>query len=368
MVCYSSIAMDDAQWVQLSLLAQRLRTPLVPGLEALGGPAAFFASSPSERREALPGLTGQGLRAMEAVLAYDPRPELDALRAIGGRIIPYSSPDYPKGIRELPDPPPCLFVLGDPKTWARRCVTIVGSRSSSAYGLDMARRIATDLSVAGVAVVSGLAVGVDAAAHEGALPCVGRTVAILGCGLDDPYPRKNQDVRRRIAERGALVTEYAPGTPPAREQFPRRNRLLAAMSLLTIVVGASATSGALITASVAIELGREVGAVPGSVRDPFNRGAHRLIQEGAQVIDNAETALALLGVDPAADVAQELALDDLSEDERRVFDLLAYTPIHRDALGEASGLGPGALSVALTMLAARGLVDTRPGDCYVRGV
>ncbi len=316
----------------------------------------------------LGGLDRLASRKMEAALGASTATALDLLERAGAAILPYTSNDYPTSLRDLADAPPCLFTVGHPSCLQRRGVAVVGSRASAEYGLDIARDMGYRLASAGVCVVSGLARGVDASAHLGALEGGGLTAAVLGCGIDHPYPRANADLRARIAgEGGVVLAELPPGTEPSRETFPHRNRIVAALSLLTVVVGASESSGALITANLALELGREVAAVPGSIRDPFSRGAHQLIRDGAHVVTCADDVLALLGVDDAS-AAVQLHLESLTPDERTVFDALSHSPTHLDAIAESSGLPHPAALAALTMLSARGLADARPGGCYVRAV
>jgi DNA processing protein len=361
--------MQPSDWVRLSILSDRVKPAVVPALERFGSADEFVAATSTTQAEALGGLTAHGRRVLSAVLASDCAPQVEVLTELGAAIVPYESDDYPKGLLDLECPPPCLFVWGDVSCLARRCVSIVGSRASSPYGLDMACRIAEGLAARGVCVISGIAVGVDAAAHQGALNVGGLTAAVTGCGIDVAYPRRNEELRRRIAESGgAVVTEMPPGTEPSRDVFPRRNRLVAALSLLTVVVGASESSGALITADWAAELGREVAGVPGSVRDPFNRGAHKLIRDGAHVVDSAESVFALIGLTGDECPQRDLDLGSLAPDERQVWGLLSHKPTHVDWLGDQAGLSPAALGTALTMLMARGLVEPRPGGCYVRAV
>ncbi len=360
--------MEPSDWIRLSLLARSLSKPIVSGCRAAGGPDAFLAASLTARAQFLGGLHTLGKRKLEAALGASVETELKLLSETGALILPYDSNDYPASLHDLPDAPPCLFALGSPSCLQRRCVAIVGSRASAHYGLDLARAMGDRLASAGVCVVSGLARGVDAAAHLGALDGGGLTAAVLGCGVDHPYPRTNKELRARIvAEGGAVLTELPPGTEPSRETFPHRNRIVAALSLLTVVVGASESSGALITANAALELGREVAAVPGSIRDPFSRGAHQLIRDGAHVVTCADDVLALLGVG-ASPAAVKLDLDSLSPDERRIFDVLTHSPAHLDAIADSSGLSHAATLAALTMLVARGLAEARPGGCYVRAV
>jgi DNA processing protein len=361
--------MDASQWIRLSILAQRLSRPLVPAIERLGGPEAFLDASPPEREEALDGLSGPARTVVEGVLACSVDAETRSLAGCGGRAVSYWDSAYPSGLRDLERPPVCLFLLGSVEALARRSVAIVGSRQSHSYGLEVARELAAGMAKAGCTVVSGLALGIDTAAHRGCLEAQGSTVAVLACGPDVDYPKRNAELRGRIVESGgAALTEFPPGSRPSRDIFRSRNRVIAALALMTIVAGARENSGALITARWAADLGREVAAVPGSIRDPFNRGSHQLIQDGAHVVDGAEGALRILGIDPETARVASLDLESLSGDERVVFDALSHRPCHRDELADRCGLSAAALATALTLLAARDLVRALPGGSYVRGV
>ncbi len=361
--------METADWVRLSIVQARLHRPVVAALEALGGAESFLAAPVREQAEALGGLPAPRLGWLDSLWRLDPAELLATLSRLEARVLPYDDPSYPAGLLDLPDPPPCLFVAGDPACLLRRSVAIVGSRGAGLYGLDSAQTLARGLAESGVCVVSGLAVGIDAAAHRGALEGGGPTAGVLGCGLDDPYPVANRALRDRMArEGGAVLTELPPGTEPSPGEFPRRNRIIAALALVTVVVGAREQSGALITAGVAAELGREVAAVPGSIRDPYNRGAHRLIRDGAQVVDGPRAVLDLLGCGAEGAAPLTLDLEQLSEEQRRVFLALGHQPTHIDALAEDLGLEVARASGILMLLAARGLVEPRPGGSFVRGV
>lgn len=361
--------METPDWVRLSILQARLRLPTLAAVESLGGPDAFARATAEDQAAALGGLSGPRVAWLRSLWRSDLAELLAKLETTDVLVLPYDSPSYPAGLFDLADPPPCLYVAGDPACLLRRTVAIVGSRESGLYGLDSALTLARGLAEAGVCVVSGLAVGIDAAAHRGALDAGGSTAAVLGCGLDDPYPVANRELRARIAaEGGAVVTELPPGTEPTPGEFPWRNRIIAGLSLCTVVVGAREQSGALITAGVALELGREVAAVPGSIRDPFNRGAHRLIRDGAHVVDGAQAVLDLLGCGPGGAGATPLDLEQLPEEQRRVFLALGHQPTHIDALAEELGMEVARASGILMLLVARGLVEARPGGSYVRGV
>lgn len=362
-------SVDVTDWIRLSVLSDSLSRPLVPAIDALGGPEGFLGASTGEREAALGGLPATTRLVAEGILECSMEERVRALAPLDARIVSYWDREYPAGLRDLDLAPVCLFVRGSTEAFARRSVAIVGSRQAHAYGLDVARTMARGLAEAGVVVVSGLALGVDTAAHRGCLEGHGPTVAVTACGIDVNYPSRNASLREEIiAGGGMVVSEFPPRREPCRDLFVKRNRVIAAMSLVTVAVGAREKSGALITARWAADLGRDVAAVPGSIRDPFNRGSHLLIQEGAHVVDGPEAVLALLGIDPGEGRVPHLDLDSLSPDERVVFDALSHRPCHRDELAERCGLGPAALSTALTLLGARNLARALPGGSYVRGV
>lgn len=219
-------------------------------------------------------------------------------RGVGARLLVFGEPDYPERLCDLTDPPPYLLALGEPDSLAGPAVSIVGTRQSSSTGERMAHRLAGALAEAGATIVSGMARGIDAAAHRGALDVGGRTVAVLASGIDVPYPASHRALHAEIAARGAILSEAAPGSHPLPGAFPRRNRIIAALAQTVIVVEAGSRSGALITSRLALELGREIGAVPGSVDSPRSAGSNTLLRDGAVVITSVDDALQLAGFAP----------------------------------------------------------------------
>jgi DNA processing protein len=314
------------------------------------GASALLRAAPSalERMGALPALADALRLAREADTAVY-RAEL-AGRGI--RCATLSEDAYPPRLRELHDPPLALFTLGPAGASLERTegvAAIVGSRRAAEAGLRLAERLAGAVAAAGGLVVSGLALGIDAAAHEGALGRGGATVAVLGCGVDVPYPRRNRAVYRRIAERGLIVSEYPPGTPPAPWRFPARNRLIAALADATVVVEARARSGALITADHALDLGRDVLAVPGSPGVAAAAGTNALLKAGAGLIEGPEDLCSWLGLDPppAPDPPPEGA-------DRRLLQALGEGPAHPDALSAVLGVPAGQVVAGLTRLQLAG--------------
>ncbi|HEX2111937.1 MAG TPA: DNA-processing protein DprA [Gaiellaceae bacterium] len=265
-------------------------------------------------------------------------------------------PGWPPLLEHLHDPPRQLYVRGDPSLLARPAVAIVGARRCSAYGAQVARSLARDLAGTDVTVVSGLARGIDGEAHRGALAAGGPTVAVLGCGIDVDYPARHAELARRIAETGAIVSEYPPGTEPAPWRFPARNRIVAGLAQATVVVEARERSGALITADFALELGREVFAVPGEITASLSTGANRLIRQGAAPLLSADDVLEALGVDRPG--ARPRAVCD---GPRGVLALLADAPRSADELVRASGRPAADVAGELVELELAGRVTEADG-------
>jgi DNA processing protein len=282
-------------------------------------------------------------------------------------LLPLSSPDYPRLLRETPDAPVLLFVQGELIRRDEQAVAIVGTRKCSPYGAKAARRLAGDLARRGFTIVSGMALGIDAEAHEGAIEAGGRTIAVMASGPDITYPSSHKDLRGSIAAHGAVVTEYAFGTQPLRELFPSRNRIIAGLSLGTLVVEAPLKSGALITATLAGEYGRDVLAVPGSIDSPVSHGCHDLIKNGARLVEVAEDAIEGLGIMLEAAPAQRPRPDvQVSGDEQAVLEALSFQPRHVDEVIAEAGLPTARINSGLMLLEMKGLVRRFPGNTYVR--
>lgn len=289
---------------------------------------------------------------------FDATAELERLSALGFRFLARSQPEFPPLLRAIHDPPPGLFVRGEAESplLARAAVAIVGARACSAYGRQIARSLGRDLAAAGLVVVSGLARGVDAESHRGALEAGGLTVAVLGCGIDRDYPAAHRELARQIAATGLVVSEYAPAVEPAPWRFPARNRIVAGLCAATVVVEARERSGALITADFALEEGREVFAVPGEITSALSAGANALLRLGATPLTCAQDVLDSYGI-----AALEPALPDLSERAAAVLERVRAGPSGADELARAAGLGAGELAVVLTELELAGAVQEEDG-------
>lgn len=343
-------------------------------LEHFGAIEPIFGASCAQ----LKPLLGESHGAIDGLLTAPESarfaPTHEWLASPGRHLVTWCDADYPPLLREIADPPVLWYVHGERGLLGGAQLGVVGSRNPTPGGLENARAFASALARAGLAITSGLALGVDGAAHRGALDAGGRTIAVTGTGLDRVYPPQHRDLAHAISARGALVSEFAVGTPPRAGNFPIRNRLIAGLSLGVLVVEAAQKSGSLITARMATEQGREVFAIPGSIHSPLARGCHRLIRQGAKLVETAQDVVeelgALAGFAAQARVlhagAPATAGAPLTAAHQQVLDALGYDPADIDALVERSGLTPQAISSILLALELRGLVLPDGGGRYVR--
>ena len=384
----NAAADELADWLRLSAVpglgAERQRSLLA----AFGLPRHVFAAG----RSALAGVVGRELAdavlsarqddAIARTLAWAAEP--------GSHILTLADEAYPRSLLDIADPPILLYVKGDPALLQRPAIALVGARSATAQGEANAAAFARSLAEAGLTIVSGLALGIDAAAHRGALAggaAAGGTVAVIGTGIDRIYPARNAALARDIASAGAIVSEFPLGTPPLQHNFPRRNRIIAGLAQGVLVVEAALGSGSLITARLATESGREVFAIPGSIHSPLARGCHRLIREGAKLVETAEDVIEELRgrlgwpaptpqpkpqgrrttrtmATPPASVAQaHLALDD---ETAQVLALIGHDPVDIDTLAARSGLTVDALYAILLPLELDGHLARMPGGRFQR--
>ncbi len=292
------------------------------------------------------------------------RSELDWLSESGHHLLVWSDTDYPPLLREIPDPPVMIYIVGNRRLLSGPQLAIVGSRNPTPMGRENARAFARSLAGAGLVITSGLALGIDGAAHRGALEAGGKTVAVAGTGLDRVYPARHRELAHEIAKQGALVSEFPLGTPPLPENFPVRNRLISGLSLGTLVVEAALQSGSLITARLATEQGREVFAIPGSIHSPQARGCHALIRQGAKLVEAAQDVLEELG--PLASIALQAARETApgpapDSPMLALLEHIGHDPVTIDALIERSGLTSDAVSSMLLQMELNGLVSSCPG-------
>ena len=355
-----------AAWLRLVETPQVGRDTARRLLAAFGSPQAVFDASAAARRRVVAPAAADALGAPPDTFAA----QLDLTRRwLGGdagrALLALGDPRYPALLLEAADPPLLLYLHGRAELLGRPAVAIVGSRSPTPQGAENARAFAAHLSRAGIAVVSGLAQGIDGAAHEGALDGRGGTIAVVGTGLDRVYPKAHLALARRIAAEGLVLSEYALGTPPLPAHFPQRNRLIAGLAHGTLVVEAAVQSGSLITARLAAEAGREVFAIPGSIHAPQSRGCHALIRQGAKLVEAAEDILQELRFDappPAADTETAAAAPRADA----LLDALGYDPVTLDALMARTGLPASELGARLLELELEGAVARLPGQLFQR--
>jgi len=362
--CYSH-RMDDERRGWLALGRAMLPPRRAAGLlQQAGGTAELFTSAP----QALSLRPTERERLQEA---WARAPEDAALlEKCAATLLTMRDPAYPPLLREIYDPPVLLYVRGEITPADRRAVAIVGSRRSTPYGRMVAQSLARGLAEAGVTVVSGMALGIDAAAHRGALEAGGRTIAVLGCGVDRCYPAEHRGLMQQIVAAGAVASELPPGMPPVARHFPQRNRIISGLTLGTVVVEAPEKSGALITAGLALEQGREVFAVPGSVNSEQARGAHRLLKEGAKLAESIADILEELDLQGGAPrtppVAARAAHADPESPADPLLAHLSLEPVGLEQLQEQTGLPAGELSARVLLLELKGLVGRLPGNRLVR--
>lgn len=356
--------MEHFYWFALKSVPQVGNVTFRRLLEQFGTPAKALDASEEE----LSGIKGVSLAAAAAIRHHDYRPaaerECELLARSGARIVTLLDADYPRPLLEIPDPPPYLYVKGS-LTGLEPGVAVVGSRRASSYGLLATRRLAGDLAAHGITVVSGMARGVDTAAHRGALSGGGRSVGVLGCGVDVVYPPENRELFAAMAEKGGLVSEFPLGTLPLAENFPRRNRIISGICRGVLVVEAEERSGSLITAQYALEQGREVFAIPGNITCSSSRGTNRLIKQGAKLVETVEDILEELPQQGGSrDLPGGTPAFELTHQEAAIYTILAAAPHHIDDIIVKSSLTVGDVSAILLRLELKGAVQQLPGKLF----
>jgi DNA processing protein len=351
-----------------------LRLTLIPGvggearrqlLKAFGLPDAIFAATSGALRSAVGGAL------TERLLTHPCEPEIDAAiewaAVPGNHILTLADADYPQALLTATDPPVLVYAKGRVELLNRPGFSVVGSRSATRQGEATAEAFAAALSGAGLTIISGLALGIDAAAHRGALSGRGSTIAVIGTGADRLYPSRNEALAREIADQGVIVTEFPLGTPAMAANFPRRNRLIAGLGRGCLVVEAAERSGSLITARLAAEAGLDVFAIPGSIHSPLSKGCHKLIKQGAKLVERAEDILEELRWEAVvASVPSAAAAPPVDPEATRLLEVMGYDPCHLDTLAERSGLTADRLLAMLLPLELDGHVAQLPGGRYQR--
>ena len=351
-------------WLRLLETPQVGRESARKLLAAFGSAQSVIDASTGARREVVGPGPAQALASVHYTLGALVAATMDWLAADASHaVLTLGDPLYPDALLNTADPPLLLYLQGRAELLLAASVAIVGSRNPTPQGMENAHAFAAHLSQAGWPVVSGMALGIDGAAHEGALEGTAATVAVVGTGLDQIYPRRHRDLTHRIASHGLIVSEYSLGTPPLAPNFPQRNRIIAGLTRGTLVVEAALQSGSLITARLASEAGREVFAIPGSIHSPQSRGCHALIKQGAKLVESAQDILEELqpGLARSAETPEQpaAAVDPLLQ-------ALGYEPVSLDALGACTGWTAPELNIRLLELELAGQVARLPGQLFQR--
>lgn len=290
------------------------------------------------------------------------------LEQAGHLAITLADPDYPRQLKEISDPPPVLFVRGNPKLLSLPQIAMVGSRNPSSLGIETATSFARTLAQHGFVITSGLALGIDAASHRGALKASGYTIAVAGTGLDRVYPARHKELATEIVQTGAMISEFPPGTTAKANHFPRRNRIISGLCLGLLVVEAAKQSGSLITARLALEQNREVFAIPGSIHNPLARGCNALIREGAKLVETTQDILDELGQYNQQDVSPAPTTEQstLDLEQQTLLNLIMFSPTSIDKLIETTGQPVEVISSMLLVLELQGYIEATAGGCYIR--
>jgi DNA processing protein len=383
MTFLQSNSSDIEQWLKLAGADGVGSVTFCRLLERFGSPDRVLGSSVGE----LVKVDGIGSHTAEKIAAsrdrFNAAAEIDLASKLGVWLVHLNDSRYPALLKQIPDPPPVLYVKGTLAEADNLSIAIVGSRRCSIYGSEQASRFAHILAAAGFTICSGMARGIDTAAHQGAIAAGGRTIAVQGCGLANVFPPENKKLFETIAQSGACISESPLAYQPLAENFPPRNRIIAGLSLGTIVIEAGLNSGALITAKAALDYNREVMAVPGKIDSPFSRGSNRLIKQGATLIDSVDDVMESLGhigarlnehVKISADAARtkvetplfDIARLNLTPVEKSVFDNLNSDPVHAEQIIAESQQPAGPVNAAIVSLRLKGLIKQLPGNMFVR--
>ncbi len=335
-------------------------------VEEFGSPKEVFEAKEKELAQ-VPEIRRNAVRAIVGERA-DVTEELERIKRHRIDIITLNDESYPENLKNIYDPPPLLYVKGKIKSEDRNAIAIVGSRRATTYGRLTAQRLSSQLAAQGITIVSGMARGIDSEAHKGALAVGGRTIAVLGCGIDVIYPPENRALEERIASSGAVITEFPFGTRPFAGNFPKRNRIISGLSLGVIIVEAAQKSGALITAHLALEQGREVFAVPGSTTSPYSKGTHNLIKEGAKLVEDIDDILEELKIliQVRREETKEFPRPVLSKEEEIIYGLITQEPKHIDLLIQESKLSAQKVTGILMNLQIKGLIKELSGKNFIR--
>ena len=354
-----TVAASVKAWITLSLIPGLGDESLRKLLVAFSGPEQVLQASESllknHVKAAVAKSIGAGIDEQKLI------PTLDWLAIPGNHLIALDDPDYPAMLLEISDPPPVFYFKGNRALLNAPSVAIVGSRNATPQGVANAESFAQVLSAAGWCIVSGMALGIDAAAHRGGLKGQGSSIAVVGTGLDKVYPARNRDLAHALAEGGGILSEFPLGTPPLANNFPRRNRIISGLSRGCLVVEAALQSGSLITARQALDQGRDVFAIPGSIHSPVTKGCHHLIKQGAKLVECGQDILEELGWTGGGSHA---AIAHESAEQNPLLDCLGHDPIDIDTLCSRAGLNAETVSADLLRLGLQGRVASLPGGLY----
>ena len=346
---------DIKYWVGFSITPGIGRVKLAQLENYFGNLENAWKAAPTELKHA-----GLDSSSVHAITSWRPKISLEAemekLDRYGVKVVNFNNPNYPSRLKEIYDYPPLLYVRGSLLPEDDWCLAVVGTRRATVYGRQVTEEIVTDLAQSKITIASGLAKGIDSVAHNAALAAGGRSIAVFACGLDIVYPAENADLARSIIQQGALISEYPLGTRPRADNFPRRNRIMSGLSLGVLVTEAGETSGAMITAHLALEQNREVFAIPGSVLSPASRGTNYLIQEGAKLVRDYTDILEELNLTAVAHQIEMREVMPASDTESLLLKQLSAEPIHIDEVCRNSGLPVSTVSSTLAMMELKGLV------------
>lgn len=330
-------------------------------LKAFGEPKSVFDSSYSQLRQIVADKIAEAISAGPDLSSTEST--LDWLESEQNHLITLADADYPKALLEIPDPPPLLYAKGQIKWLNTPGIAVVGSRNASPQGEKNAEDFSQALANHGYTIISGMALGIDGAAHRGALKATGATIAVVGTGLDIVYPSRHRELAHQIVEQGLILSEFPLGTPSRAQNFPRRNRIISGLAMGCLVVEANVQSGSLITARLAAEQGREVFAIPGSIHSPVSKGCHQLIKQGAKLVDNIQDIVDELGVITRENIFTEL---QTLPQANPLLDSMGFEPVTMEVLLKRSGLTSDNLSAMLLMLELESKVASLPGGRYQR--
>ena len=358
---YNEELVEKTLWIALSSISGVGSQTFCLLLKAFGNPANIFEASYAQLKEVVSEQIATEIKqGIDEVALSD---SLKWLSLSNNYLVTLADSHYPKALLEITDPPPFLYAKGNLALLNQPSVAIVGSRSASVQGEKNAEAFAQGLTEYGLCIVSGLALGIDGAAHRGALKANGSTIAVVGTGLDIVYPAKHRELAHQIVERGLIVSEFPLGTPSKPQNFPKRNRIISGLSLGCLVVEANLQSGSQITARLSAEQGREVFAIPGSIHSPMSKGCHQLIKQGAKLVDSLQDIVEELDLSPK-DSANSLNITEMERTNHPILALMGYEPITLENIVHLSGLTVSEVSSMLMLLELEGSIAGLAGGKY----